>query len=57
MTTPFEQECELLERLLADGTISQSEYNAQLREAELEDAAARQENAERAYHDALNNWW
>lgn len=52
----WEREEEQLERDLADGLISQKEYQQQLRELQRDYRGAAEEAADRAYRDEMERW-
>lgn len=52
----YDRELEALDKALANGDISQREYNESLRELENDYRADAREAAEEAYRRELDNW-
>ena len=52
----FEREEQMLEDQLANGEISNEEFNSEMRELRRDYMGAAQEAAERAYNDEMGRW-
>lgn len=52
----FKKEEQSIEDDLANGVISDQEYNDQMRELQRDYCAAAEESAQRAYDDEMINW-
>ena len=52
----FDREEELLEQQLANGEITNAEFNRAIRELHMEYRECAQEAAERAYENEMINW-
>lgn len=55
-SSQFDREHDQLERDLAEGLITQKEFNAGLREMREEQREYAREQADRAYDDAMDLW-
>lgn len=56
MMDAFEREEQMLEEQLANGEISNEEFNDEMRELQRDYRGAAQEAAESAYNDVMGRW-
>ena len=52
----YEREVEILEQELADGLLSQTQFNEDMAMLDADERAGREEQAEEAYADVMGGW-